>query len=85
MIWKVLLSNDVQNFLSKEDKQIVQRLRKGLEKLKIENPFHFLEHFAGEDYYKYRIGDYRALIDVDFQTKTLMIRVLDHRSRIYER
>ncbi len=84
-MWKILLSPDVQNFLDKQDRQIVSRLRKGLEKLKTDNPFHYLEHFESQDYYKYRIGDYRALIDIDFQNKTLKIQVLDHRSVIYKK
>ncbi|MEK6938606.1 MAG: type II toxin-antitoxin system RelE/ParE family toxin [Nanoarchaeota archaeon] len=81
--WTVLLSVDVQNFLDKSDNQISKRLKKGLEKLKCENPFHFLEHYEGENYYKYRIGDYRALIDVDFSNKILKVQVLDHRSVVY--
>ena len=83
-MWKVLLSVDVQDFLRKQDKFIEERLRRGLEKLKCENPFHFLEHYEGRDYYKFRIGDYRALIDVDFQNKALKVQVLDKRGRIYK-
>ncbi|MEW5897251.1 MAG: type II toxin-antitoxin system RelE/ParE family toxin [Nanoarchaeota archaeon] len=79
------MSLDVQQFLDKQDKQISTRLRKGLEKLKAENPFHFLEHYEGQDYYKYRIGDYRALIDVDFSAKLLKVQVLDHRRVIYKK
>ena len=50
-----------------------------------ENPFHFLEHYEGEDVYKLRIGDYRALIDVDFENKVLLVQVVDHRRRIYKK
>ena len=84
-MWRVLLSPDVQKFLKKQDRYIENRLRKGLEKLKTKNPFHYLEHFVGQDYYKYRIGDYRALIDIDFKNKILKVQVLDHRSRIYKK
>ncbi|MBI3050828.1 hypothetical protein HYY74_00035 [Candidatus Woesearchaeota archaeon] len=49
------------------------------------NPFRYLEHYEGAEVYKLRIGDYRMLIDVDFTNKVLKIRVLDHRSRVYER
>lgn len=84
-MWNVFLSPDVQKFLEKQDKQLEQRLRKGLEKLKCDNPFHYLEHYEGQDYYKYRIGEYRALIDIDFANKILRISVLDHRSVIYKR
>jgi len=49
-----------------------------------EEPFRFLEHYEG-DCHKLRIGDYRALIDIDTSRKIIFVRVLDHRSRIYER
>ena len=84
-MWQVFLSDDVQKFLKKQDKQIEVRIRKGLEKLKIDQPFHFLEHYEGEEVYKYRIGEYRALIDVDFQNKVLKVQIVDHRSVIYKK
>ncbi len=84
-MWNVFLSPDAQKFLEKQDKQVEKRLKKGLEKLKCDDPFHYLEHYEGHDYYKYRIGEYRALIDIDFANKTLKICVLDHRRIIYER
>ncbi len=79
------MSPDVQEFLEKQDKHIAQRIRTGLKKLNTENPFYFLEHYEGKDFYKYRIGEYRALVDVDFKKKTLKIQVVDHRSIIYKR
>jgi len=84
-MWKVLLSADVQQFLNKQDEQISGKIKKRLEKLKSDNPFHFLEHFEGQEFYKCRIGTYRALIDVDFKNKILKVQVLDHRKRIYKR
>lgn len=84
-MWDVFLSQDVQDFLKKQDHHLQQRLRKGLEKLKCEHPFHYLEHFESALYYKYRIGDYRALIDVDFENRLLKIQVLDHRGVIYKK
>ena len=84
-MWEVLLSPDVQDFLKKQDKQIEDRLRKGLEKLKTENPFHYIEHLEDKTHYKSRIGHYRALIDIDFENKILKVHVLDHRSVIYKR
>ncbi|MBS3176831.1 type II toxin-antitoxin system RelE/ParE family toxin [Candidatus Woesearchaeota archaeon] len=85
MAWQVRLSPDVQDFLGKQDKQVELRLKKGLEKLKTDNPFHYLEHFENSDYYKYRIGDYRALVDVDFENNMLKVQVLDHRGVIYKK
>ena len=82
-MWEVYLSPDVQDFLKRQDKGIAERIKKGLAKLKTEDPFHYLEHFEGQAYYKYRIGKYRALVDIDFQNKILKVQVLDKRSVIY--
>ncbi len=71
-----------QKFLEKLPKDISLRIVEKLEKV-AEDPFRFLEHYAGADVYKLRVGEYRLLIDVDFTIKMLKIRVLDHRSRVY--
>lgn len=47
------------------------------------DPFRFIEHYEG-DYYKLRIGDYRALLDIDQQKKIIWVRVFDKRGRIYK-
>ena len=45
----------------------------------------YLEHYEKANVYKLRIGDYRALIDVDKSRKILFVQVIDKRSRIYKR
>lgn len=39
----------------------------------------------GPNVFKLRIGDYRALIDVDTSKRVLFVRHLDHRKRIYKK
>ena len=73
-----------QKYLEKLPNEISLRVLEKLDKV-IEDPFRYLEHYESADVYKLRIGDYRMLIDVDFTTKLLKIRVFDHRSRVYER
>jgi len=85
MSYEVKLHPDVAGFLEKSDKNISERIRKRLKLLKCDNPFRYLEHFEGEECYKYRIGDYRALVDVDLERKIIFVRVLDLRGRIYKR
>ena len=70
-------------YLKKLPKNISERIFNKVESI-IDNPFHFLEHYEGE-YYKLRIGDYRALIDINFEKKILIVQVLDKRGRIYKR
>ena len=70
-------------FLNRLPQNIAERIVKKLEEIK-ENPFRYFEHYEGK-HYKLRIGDYRALIDVDFKNKILTVQVLDKRGRIYKR
>jgi len=71
-------------FLNKLPKEVAMRILRKLDSVK-ENPFRYLEHYEGEDVYKLRIGDYRMLIDIDFENKILTIQVFDKRGRIYKR
>ena len=63
--------------------EIISRILKKFDIMK-EDPFRYLESYGGEMLYKFRIGDYRALIDVDFEKKILYVRVFDKRGRIYK-
>ena len=67
--------------LRKLPKDIALRIWNKTERLK-ENPFRYLEHYEGSGY-KFRIGEYRLLIDVDFDNKVLIVRVFNKRERIY--
>ena len=84
MAYEIEWSEVAEKELSKLPKQISSRIVKKVDSIK-ENPFHFLEHYEGENVYKLRIGDYRALVDVNFSDKILKIRIIGDRSVIYKR
>jgi len=83
MSYEIELSPKADKFLDKLSKDIALRILNKIKKLR-ENPFRYLEHYEG-DYYKLRIGDYRALIDADFSNRKLIVRIIDKRGRIYKR
>lgn len=82
--YKIEWSKRADSELSKLPKDIAVRIINKIDSIKLE-PFHFLEHYEGEDVYKLRIGDYRALVDIDFSNKILKIQVVGHRKKIYKR
>ena len=84
MKWKIEWHPNAANNLEKLPNRIKDAAIKRIDKLQ-DNPFHFLEHYEGQDFYKFRAGDYRALVDVDFENNTIKIQVFDHRKRIYKR
>lgn len=83
-MFKLEYSSQSKKFLKNLDMQFVKRIIDKLEEVS-KNPFHYLEHLEGNNYYKLRIGSYRALIDIDFERKILFVQVLDKRSRIYKK
>ena len=84
MNFKVKLHPKVDKFLTKLSISLSERIRTKFQLLKVD-PFRYLEHYEGEKCYKLRIGDYRALIDVNIPSKIVFVRVLGHRSKIYKR
>ena len=84
MIFEIKFSNQSTKFIRNLSNNIQARIKKKFIEIS-ENPFRYLEHFEGENFYKLRIGDYRSLIDVDFEKKILFVRVLDKRGRICKR
>ncbi len=83
MTFAVMLHPRVDRFIDKLEHPIAERIRKKLRLLRGE-PFRFLEHHEGADVFKLRIGDYRALIDLDTKKRIVYVRHLDHRKRIYK-
>ena len=84
MIFEIKFSNKSTKFIRNLSNNIQARIKKKFIEIS-ENPFRYLEHFEGENFYKLRIGDYRSLIDVDFEKKILFVRVVDKRGRICKR
>ena len=83
MAFGIEWSERAERTLSKLPRHISSRIARKVDSIK-SDPFHYLEHYEGEDTHKLRIGDYRALIDVDFSHKILKVRVVGHRKNIYK-
>jgi len=80
----VLFSRKSTKFFRKLPKDIREHVRARFAEL-ASDPWRYLEHHEGDDFYKFRIGDYRALIDVDLKERLLLVRLFDNRGRIYKR
>ncbi|MBW2968615.1 type II toxin-antitoxin system RelE/ParE family toxin [Candidatus Woesearchaeota archaeon] len=83
MKYKVKIHPKANKFLNKLEKHLSDRIKFRL-KLLEEKPFRFLEHYEGENFYKFRTGNYRALIDLDQTRKIIFVRVINHRKKIYK-
>ena len=81
MSFRVLWFPQPRKYIEGLPKAVASRILAKMDEVLID-PFRYLEHFEGPDY-KLRIGDYRGLIEADFDNKILRVRVFYKRERIY--
>ncbi len=84
MKFKVIWDKKAREFLKKQDKQISSRVVKKVDKIR-KDPIKFLEPLVSIKSYKLRVGNYRVIIDVDWEKRILFVVLIDHRKRIYKR
>jgi mRNA interferase RelE/StbE len=84
MTWKLSWSTDAASFMSKLDQSEAQRISDKLEAT-LENPQHFFKRLTGEEDYKLRIGDYRAIVLLLHAEQTVFVEKVDHRKRVYRK
>ncbi|MCJ2519791.1 MAG: type II toxin-antitoxin system RelE/ParE family toxin [Candidatus Thermoplasmatota archaeon] len=65
------LAGDTQERLAKKLQQVAERPRR------------YLSRLRGVDAFKIRVGDYRVIVDVDWESKTIYILTVGHRRTIY--
>jgi len=87
-MWRIEYSKEAEREIAKLDRPIAQRIIRfmGSRVAKLENPRSIGEALAGStlgDYWKYRVGDYRIIADI--QDKKLIVQVvrLGNRREIY--
>jgi mRNA interferase RelE/StbE len=89
LAWRVEVSDYAEKQLRKLDKPIQKRLLDWLED-RIEgckNPRHFGEPLRGEmaGLWRYRIGDYRVICEIQDQQLVVLALTVGHRREIYQK
>lgn len=82
-MYEVIFDEEAIEFLNKLPKDVKERIYNKVISTK-ENPFHFFERLTGRTDYKLRIGDYRAIADIDSGNKTIKVTTIGHRKNIYK-
>jgi mRNA interferase RelE/StbE len=83
-MYSVEFSHTAENQLYKLETNIQKRIIEVLERIKI-RPFHFVKRKQGTNYFILRIGDYRAILDINQEKLIIFILELGHRKNIYEK
>jgi mRNA interferase RelE/StbE len=88
MAWRIEYSRDADKEIAKLDMQIAQRIIKfmGDRVAKLENPRSIGEALAGSklgNYWKYRVGDYRIIVDIQDARLCVQVVRLGNRRAVY--
>ncbi len=82
MSYEVQWSAQAKRFLKRLDKVDALRVLDKFKDIRVD-PFRYVDSYQGDNH-KIRIGDFRALLDIDQSSKTIYVRVFDKRGRIYK-
>lgn len=82
-MYEVIIDEEAIEFLNKLPKEIKERIFNKILSTK-ENPLHFFERLAERAEYKLRIGDYRAIADIDQGNRIIKVTLIGHRKNIYK-
>lgn len=80
--YNILFDKHAIDFLTKLPKDISKRIYFKILSTK-QHPFHYFERLEGRSDYKLRIGDYRAIADIDQTKSVIMITLIGHRKNVY--
>jgi len=79
LFWSPKSKEDLEKLSPETAKRIIRRVS-DLELA----PYHFVEKMTDTDCWKLRIGDYRALLDIDEKEKEIRVLKVGHRKNIYK-
>jgi mRNA interferase RelE/StbE len=88
MAWRIEYSSDADKEIAKLNKQIAQRIIRfmGERVAKLENPRSIGEALAGSklgNYWKYRVGHYRIIADIQDARLCIQVVRLGNRREVY--
>ena len=89
MAWTVEIGDVAERQLRKLDRQVQKRILDWLDD-RIEgckNPRHFGEPLKGDKagFWRYRIGDYRVLCDIQNKHVLVLVLTIGHRRQVYRK
>ncbi len=82
-MYDIILAKSVEKYLDKLDAKDRERIIIALRKLRI-RPESYLKRLVGEKSYKFRVGNYRLIIDLNKNQLLILVINIGHRRNIYK-
>lgn len=82
-MYELYMSDVAKKQISKLDKDMQVRIRDVLERVRI-RPHAFAKKLSGSDYFRFRVGDYRLIVDIQDDKLIILVIEIGHRKNIYD-
>lgn len=86
-MYDLALTAEAQKFYEKAEAPLVRRLNRCFDQL-CQNPYEHpnIKRLTGNlaGYFRYRVGDWRIIYEVDEQIRRITVLLIVHRSRAYQ-
>ena len=83
--WALEFERRAERDLARLDPQIARRVTAALDRLRDGDPSLDLRRLQGSDEWRLRVGDWRVRLELDFETRTLVVVRILPRGRAYDR
>lgn len=82
-MYNLLFSDKALKQLGKLEKSMQKRILNALERIKI-RPEAYITKLVGDVGYKFRVGDYRVIMDIDKGRLLILVIKVGHRKNVYD-
>jgi mRNA interferase RelE/StbE len=83
--WALEFERRAERDLTRLDPQIARRIIAALDRLRDRGPSLDLRRLQGSDEWRLRVGDWRVRLELDFETRTVVVVRVLPRGRAYDR
>lgn len=83
MTYNIVFSPNAQKQLDKLEKDLKERILLSLERIKV-RPYDFVKKLSGAPYFRFRVGDYRLVLDIRNNELIIIVIEVGHRRNIYK-
>lgn len=84
MTFRIIWSESAIRQLKKLDRLVAKRISDAVKKLR-KNPDRYVSKIVNSPYYRFRVGDYRVIIDIKENELRVLVLKVGHRKSVYSR
>ena len=83
-MYELVYSSNALKVLEKLEKNVQERIISALERLRIRPESCDIKRLVGMPGYRFRVGDYRVIFDIDKNELKILVLKIGHRKNVYD-